>query len=467
MTTATLERKSLADFLGADKYEVSRDVAILDEHVRSDGSKLDKHALESICERLNDWIDDSEDYRPIHIRHTPDDDALPQPAVIGYAGPFEVKKFGAKKPRWAIFAKEWAIERGAVGEAAKHPRRSVELALDRETGFPSHINSIALLGAEAPRRMLGLKFSDKDGHDVERYAMPMGGDEKSSGGKQRSQQPGQQNGNQPRQQQQQQSPFSALAGDDALVAKMLAAIEQTDVFTWARQQMAVQATKDSQNPDDAGGDDSGGEFAGADDEIDDDQIDDDQIDDDNQAGGFPAGKKEKSKMSEGKKNADGNTDKMAAHGEVEKYKAEVGELRGMVDKLSAKNEELSGVVASLQKDKIKAERIDKLRDLAEKGLAFDLADARSEVDKMESQGEFDRYVAMLEKHCTRVPIDHELPGAKVDKLKSMNDTDKAEKVAKRAEEIVEEMRSTNPKQEPIARYKSALAKAEREFATAD
>jgi len=450
MTTAVAERDSsiLADApFPADKYEVSHGVAILDEHERPEGY-LGRDKLQAIANRLNDRIDDSGDYTPIIVRHTPDDDSQPQPPIVGYAGPFEVKKFGNKNPRWAIFARNWFIERDEKQTASKHPRRSVELAINRDTKQPSHINSIALLGAEAPRRMLGLKLSDKEGFEVERYAMPMG-DEKP--GKQaKDQQPGQSN-------QQQQSPFSVLTGDDALIAKILAALEQTDVFVWVRQQQAMQATKDSQNPDDESGDDSdsGGEFAGAGDEIDDDQ-----------AGGPPAGKstKEKPKMSANAKNDDGKgaTDKLQANEELERYKAE---SKAEIDKMKAKNDELSAVVAELQKDKIKAVRIDKLRDLADKGLAFDLDEARGEVDKMESDAEFERYVGVLKKHCTQIPIDHQLPPTKVDKLAAKDD-EKQKAIVDRANEISEEMRAKGDNRQPIDRYKAAMKQAEREFTAA-
>lgn len=454
MTTAVAERDSstLAGLpFPADRFEVSHGVAILDEHERPEGY-LGRDKLQAIADRLNERIDDSGDYTPIIVRHTPDDDSQPQPPVVGYAGPFEVKKFGNRNPRWAIFARDWFIEKAEKNVASKHPRRSVELAIDRRTKEPSHINSIALLGAEAPRRMLGLKLSDKDGHEVERYMMPTGGDGKSPAGGKMKGEHGQQG--------QQQSPFSALAGDDALVAKMLAALEQTDVFVWARQQMAVKATQDSQNPDDESGDDNGqGEFAGADDQID---------ETDEAGGGNPAlaGKQENRKMSDKKPDAGKEpADKMQATAEVEKYKAEVSELRGQVDKLSAKNEELSTVVAALQKDKIKAARVDKLRDLADGGLAFDLDDAKTEVDKMESDAEFERYVGTLKKHCTQIPIGHKLPDAAVDKLR-MKDEEKAKAIVDRTNEIVEEMVAKGDKRPGLDRYRAAKSQAEKEFAAA-
>lgn len=454
MTTAVAERDSstLADLpFPADRFEVSHGVAILDEHERPEGY-LGRDKLQAIADRLNERIDDSGDYTPIIVRHTPDDDSQPQPPVVGYAGPFEVKKFGNRNPRWAIFARDWFIEKAEKNVASKHPRRSVELAIDRHTKEPSHINSIALLGAEAPRRMLGLKLSDKDGHEVERYMMPMGGDGKSPAGGKMKGEHGQQS---QRGQGQQQSPYSALAGDDALVAKMLAALEQTDVFVWARQQMAVKATQDSQNPDESDDDGSGGEFAGAEDEA------------ENDPSAMPAGQKEKPKMSANAKPGEGKepADKMQATAEVEKYKAAVSELRGQVDKLSAKNEELSTVVAALQKDKIKAARVDKLRDLADGGLAFDLDDAKGEVDKMESDAEFERYVGTLKKHCTQIPIGHKLPDAAVDKLR-MKDEEKAKAIVDRTNEIVEEMVAKGDKRPGLDRYRAAKSQAEKEFAAA-
>lgn len=415
MTTAVADSPKAT--FPADKYEVSHDVAILDEHERPEGY-LGRDKLQAIAERLNDRIEDSGDYTPIIIRHTPDDDSAEQPPLVGFAGPFEVKKFGNKNPRWAIFAKDWAIEKGETKVASKHPRRSVELAIDRTTKQPSHINSIALLGAEAPRRMLGLKLSDKDGYEVERYMMPTG------------------------KEQQQASPLSALQGDDALIAKILAALEQTDVFVWVRQQQAMQATKDSQNPED---DDAGGEFAGAEDE----------------QTAEAAGKQEKPDMSSDKKpdEAKGKTDKLADNAEVERYKAEVDKYKADLDAASAR-------IAALEKANVRAARVDKLRDLADKGLAFDLDDAKGEVDKMESDGEFDRYVAMLEKHCTKIPIDHNLPAPKVDKLQAETEEKTDAAIRARADEIFVEQRDKGSSANPVERYKSALNQAKREFAAA-
>lgn len=419
MTTAVAD--SLSDLFPADKYEVTGNVAILDEHERPEGY-LGRDKLQAIADRLNDRIEDSSDYTPIIVRHTPDNDSDPQPPVIGYAGPFEVKKFGAKNPRWAIYAKNWIVERAEKAVAQKHPRRSVELAIDRTTKQPSHINSIALLGAEAPRRMLGLKLSDRDGYEVERYAMPMG--------KESEQKP-------------QQSPFSALQGDDALIAKILAALEQTDVFVWVRQQQAMQATKDSQNPEDD--ENGGGEFAGAENE-------------DVDPAAEAAGKQEKPDMSSDKK-PDSKADKMSDNTEVERYKAEVDKYKADLDAASAR-------IAALEKANVRAERVDKLRDLADKGLAFDLEDAKSEVDKMESAGEFDRYVAMLEKHCTKIPIDHALPAVHVDKLKATPSDKDAAAIAERTNEIAEKLRVDNPSRDSLERYKEAKKQAEREFAAA-
>lgn len=138
------------------------EVAVLDEHLLKDEegntiARLDPKKLEEIARNNNKRIDDTGDYCPIVVGHTKDDSPedgvvvheKDQPEVIGWAGPFRVKKF-FKTGKKALFAK-WRIYKDKVDLLRKFPRRSVELWVSRW-----EIDPISILGATTPDRDLGL-----------------------------------------------------------------------------------------------------------------------------------------------------------------------------------------------------------------------------------------------------------------------------------------------------------------------
>ncbi len=154
-------------------FFVYENVPILDEHTDDEGVQYDRRLLSEVARNNNDRIEDTGDLVPIVEHHT-DDENNPEtdPEVFGYAGPFTVARFGKKKPRWAIYAAKWKIRASKHDEAKKRPRRSVEI-WPEDTPENRYIDPIALLGAETPRRDLGLlRYSKKT--PKKRYSIAAG-----------------------------------------------------------------------------------------------------------------------------------------------------------------------------------------------------------------------------------------------------------------------------------------------------
>lgn len=475
MMTATVA--TLAEQFPADRYEISGGVAILDEYTRADGTKIGHAELQSIVEANNHAIEDTGDYVPLTLGHTPDDEGSTQPPVVGFAGPFKLSRIGKVNPRWAIIAENWIIDKNHADEARKHPRRSVELWFDGETKKPTRIDPIALLGAMAPRRSLGLKLSAKGDRTFYRECYEMGGEKKPP--KDEAVNQGGQSGTPPAAAATvpagnpvtglpapvaaPQNPQPAT-GDDALVAKILAAIEQTDWLTWTRTKMAEDAASAAvenqaalqakqqqaecgQNPNDPNNPNQpnpGMNAPGA-----------------GQGGGVPNDEDEgmsNQTLPGGNGNGDdgkGVKEKnQATAAEVDKLKAENGDFR---DKLAA----MSARVEQLEKDKLKAQRECKLRDMIDSGIQFDLKEELADVDKMSAE-EFDRHCKTIEKLAPRIPIGHDLPAPRVDKL-SANGSKGKDRAAiiERAKEIA--LADTNPG-DGIEKMKRATKAAEAEFA---
>ncbi len=193
MATAELHSPDVYPPLDASKFDIVHDVAVFDAHedveaerdeqgriirdsegqARSKKIRYTRDVLESIAENLNRRIRDTGDYTAICLGHTPTPEerragAKPQPAV-GFAGPYYVGEFGGDS-RPVIYAKNWAIFKDDADLARKHPRRSVEVWA--EPNLHDRIfDPIALLGAETPRRDLGILYSRVNtGRPVIRYS---------------------------------------------------------------------------------------------------------------------------------------------------------------------------------------------------------------------------------------------------------------------------------------------------------
>jgi hypothetical protein len=198
-----------------------QEIALLDEHDLTDPQgkvvfSLTAQRLKEIAANNNRRIQETGDEIPIVIGHTKDGlDEQKQPLIVGWARDLTVKPL-FETGRKAIFAKA-RFEEGKLDLIKKFPRRSVELWLRKMM-----IDPISLLGATTPERDLGLlKFANGD----HKYASF--------------------------------SPSEEPMNVDEIVQKVLAALEQTDVFQWARQQMEQSQEEPAEAP--PGGQGSPGE----------------------------------------------------------------------------------------------------------------------------------------------------------------------------------------------------------------
>jgi hypothetical protein len=172
---ATAEAPCRYDAHEEGEFVVFDDIPVFDEHEGSDGVVYDKELLAKICQNLNDAIEDSGDYAAVTDGHT-NDDGKEQPEVLGFAGPFRLKKFGKRQPRWCIYGR-FNIFKEKEQVFRSRPRRSVEL-WPEDKPENRYFDPIAVLGGESPRRRLGLvyqksvKYSKATIPNKERYAMP-------------------------------------------------------------------------------------------------------------------------------------------------------------------------------------------------------------------------------------------------------------------------------------------------------
>lgn len=156
----------------AQMIDLPEEVAVLDEHLLTDEEgkpieQLTPEILQRIADNNNKRIKDTGDYCPIVIGHTKDGDhEKDQPEVIGFAGPFKVKKF-FNTGKKALFAR-WRVFKDKVDLLRKFPRRSVELWVSRW-----EIDPISVLGATTPDRDLGLVRLSRGGERSQTQECPM------------------------------------------------------------------------------------------------------------------------------------------------------------------------------------------------------------------------------------------------------------------------------------------------------
>lgn len=141
-------------------------VAVLDEHqnpsAKDEFRNVDRDLLATIAANSQRRIDDTGDECPVVVDfesrrgHTPrPNENRPMPQVAGYARNFRVvDRFGKVNPRSAIVC-DMRFKKSDRERLQQFPRRSIEI-------WPQDkiIDPIALLGAETPKRDLGLmRFS--------------------------------------------------------------------------------------------------------------------------------------------------------------------------------------------------------------------------------------------------------------------------------------------------------------------
>jgi hypothetical protein len=149
---ATLPKQMQSEREG--DYELFRDVPVFDEHVGDDGVPYDKRRLQCICDNNNHRINDTGDFCPLVVGHTPGESGGEQPPVVGFAGPFKVSVIGNVDPRACIFA-DFRVHQDHAETFRNNPRRSVEL-WPEEDPDDRFFDPIAILGAETPKRALGI-----------------------------------------------------------------------------------------------------------------------------------------------------------------------------------------------------------------------------------------------------------------------------------------------------------------------
>lgn len=141
-------------------FVVYDDVPVWKEHVnhRDFGQPVpfDCEAMERVCRRSNERIEETGDYAPIVIRHTKDDGTF-EPKVVGFAGPYHTRQLGKKKPVRAICARLRFFKRD-LDEIKRYPRVSVEYWATKSQPTNGYLDPIALLGAETPELDLGIRY---------------------------------------------------------------------------------------------------------------------------------------------------------------------------------------------------------------------------------------------------------------------------------------------------------------------
>jgi len=226
------------------------DVCVFGEHETQDRKgkpqKYDKAALDAICARCNERILDTGDFATLVDGHTPSRAELLQgarmPVVVGFAGPFRVKKFGRVRSRWGIFTDEFHFK-DDHDSLVKRPRRSVELWMSDDMA-KRFFDPIACLGAETPRLDLGVRFCRLvSGETVEKYTAvaPSAGSTFVQAFKGSDEEQDQYEGDQ-----------TMLAPDE--IQQIVAAINELDFVQWARQKMSEEeaAAEKDESLEDAG-----------------------------------------------------------------------------------------------------------------------------------------------------------------------------------------------------------------------
>lgn len=144
-------------------FVVFEHVCVFDEHTGDDGVQYDARLLQAIAENCNRRIRNTGDYVPLVVAHTRDQadkrSVTDDPPVIGLAGPFYLGDWVNADGRQvkAIFATFWVFPEEEK-TFLRNPRRSVEI-WPEERPEQRYFDPIAILGAETPKRDLGLVYS--------------------------------------------------------------------------------------------------------------------------------------------------------------------------------------------------------------------------------------------------------------------------------------------------------------------
>lgn len=144
-------------------FFVYEHVPIFDEHEGDDGVYYDERLLRAIADNCNRRIKTTGDWTPIVIAHTREQKdkkhAADDPPVVGLCGPFYVADFTNPQGKVVpcIHATFWVFAEDDE-EFRKNPRRSVEI-WPEDKPEDRYFDPISVLGAETPKRDLGLIYS--------------------------------------------------------------------------------------------------------------------------------------------------------------------------------------------------------------------------------------------------------------------------------------------------------------------
>lgn len=241
------------------EYEHIPDVAVFAEHTTTarDGRTLTfgPKELQAIADNCNRRIEESGDFAAVSVMHTPNQPGGDMPnegIAIGYAGPF---RLGQLRDRVAILA-DFHVRREHRDDLKNYPRRSPELWLAADYK-DMYFDPISLLGAEAPRLDLGpmpyAKRRHPNGQLVEIYSASCasatsgfvwGTDAVGKKKPERYEADGQPKTLEP----------EDLDMDEQAIQQIIQALEQLDVFQWARQKMTEEAGQQNQPAGEPDGD---------------------------------------------------------------------------------------------------------------------------------------------------------------------------------------------------------------------
>lgn len=144
-------------------FVVFEHVCLFDEHTGEDGVTYDERLLQHIAANCNRRIKNTGDWCPIVVAHTRDREdkahVNDDPPVIGLAGPFYVGDYRNSEGRQvkAIFATFWIFP-DQEQTFLRNPRRSVEI-WPEERPEDRYFDPVSVLGAETPKRDLGMIYS--------------------------------------------------------------------------------------------------------------------------------------------------------------------------------------------------------------------------------------------------------------------------------------------------------------------
>ena len=158
-----------------DGWAVFRNVPIFDEHAIEEEDpetgqrrvvRYTRDVLASIASNMNNRAAKTGDRALLAIGHTHPDPRVQSPEVVGFVGDCRVAPF---RDKYAIFTDFWVFQEDAP-RVKKNPRRSVEV-IPEENPHDRWFDPVALLGAETPRRDLGMLYSHPSRGKRYQYSM--------------------------------------------------------------------------------------------------------------------------------------------------------------------------------------------------------------------------------------------------------------------------------------------------------